>query len=39
MRDGRIVERSDVDALFESPAEDYTRELLSSARRVEIAEV
>ncbi|MGX1471473.1 UNVERIFIED_CONTAM: ABC-type dipeptide/oligopeptide/nickel transport system ATPase component/ABC-type dipeptide/oligopeptide/nickel transport system permease subunit [Streptomyces canus] len=39
MRDGHIVERSDVDALFESPAEDYTRELLSSARRVEIAEV
>lgn len=39
MRDGRIVERTDVDALFENPAEDYTRELLSSARRVEIAEV
>ncbi|MFG2961330.1 dipeptide/oligopeptide/nickel ABC transporter permease/ATP-binding protein [Streptomyces sp. NPDC048291] len=39
MRDGRIVERSDVDALFEAPAEAYTQELLSSARRVEIAEV
>ncbi|MEU1178641.1 dipeptide/oligopeptide/nickel ABC transporter permease/ATP-binding protein [Streptomyces sp. NPDC005820] len=39
MKDGHIVERSDVDALFEAPAEAYTRELLSSARRVEIAEV
>jgi peptide/nickel transport system permease protein len=39
MRDGRIVERNDVDALFEAPAEEYTRDLLTSARRVEIAEV
>ncbi|MFJ9707197.1 dipeptide/oligopeptide/nickel ABC transporter permease/ATP-binding protein [Streptomyces sp. NPDC101234] len=39
MRDGRIVERNEVDALFDAPAEAYTRELLSSARRVEIAEV
>ncbi|MDW8803608.1 dipeptide/oligopeptide/nickel ABC transporter permease/ATP-binding protein [Streptomyces scabiei] len=39
MQDGRIVERSDVDTLFRAPAEAYTRELLSSARRVEIAEV
>ncbi|MGP4006978.1 dipeptide/oligopeptide/nickel ABC transporter permease/ATP-binding protein [Streptomyces sp. 4N124] len=39
MRDGHIVERSDVDSLFEAPDEAYTQELLSSARRVEIAEV
>jgi peptide/nickel transport system permease protein len=39
MQDGHIVERQDVDGLFEAPAEAYTRELLSSARRVEIAEV
>ncbi|MDT0568468.1 dipeptide/oligopeptide/nickel ABC transporter permease/ATP-binding protein [Streptomyces sp. DSM 3412] len=39
MRDGHIVERSDVDSLFEDPAVDYTMELLTSARRVEIAEV
>jgi ABC-type dipeptide/oligopeptide/nickel transport system ATPase component/ABC-type dipeptide/oligopeptide/nickel transport system permease subunit len=39
MKDGRIVERSDVDALFASPAHDYTRELLSASRRVELAEV
>ncbi|GCB43343.1 dipeptide/oligopeptide/nickel ABC transporter permease/ATP-binding protein [Streptomyces sp. NL15-2K] len=39
MQDGHIVERRDVDGLFEAPAEAYTRELLSSARRVEIAEV
>ncbi|MFI1035500.1 dipeptide/oligopeptide/nickel ABC transporter permease/ATP-binding protein [Streptomyces sp. NPDC020951] len=39
MKDGLIVERSDVDRLFDLPAEAYTRELLSSARRVEIAEV
>ncbi|WSQ15168.1 dipeptide/oligopeptide/nickel ABC transporter permease/ATP-binding protein [Streptomyces sp. NBC_01231] len=39
MQDGHIVERKDVDGLFESPAQAYTRELLSSARRVEIAEV
>ncbi|MGP3968334.1 dipeptide/oligopeptide/nickel ABC transporter permease/ATP-binding protein [Streptomyces sp. 6N223] len=39
MKDGHIVERSDVDALFASPAHDYTRELLSASRRVELAEV
>ncbi|MGQ4365577.1 dipeptide/oligopeptide/nickel ABC transporter permease/ATP-binding protein [Streptomyces sp. SAS_272] len=39
MQDGHIVERQDVDGLFEAPAKAYTRELLSSARRVEIAEV
>ncbi|WP_425826660.1 dipeptide/oligopeptide/nickel ABC transporter permease/ATP-binding protein [Streptomyces fractus] len=39
MRDGRIVERHTVDALFDSPEQDYTEELLTSARRVEIAEV
>lgn len=39
MKDGHIVERSDVDSLFEAPDEAYTQELLASARRVEIAEV
>jgi ABC-type dipeptide/oligopeptide/nickel transport system ATPase component/ABC-type dipeptide/oligopeptide/nickel transport system permease subunit len=39
MKDGRIVERNDVDALFESPSEAYTQELLSSSRRVELMEV
>ncbi len=39
MRDGHIVERSDVDSLFASSTHDYTRELLSASRRVELAEV
>ncbi|MYS51213.1 ATP-binding cassette domain-containing protein [Streptomyces sp. SID6013] len=39
MREGRIVERGDVDTLFDAPSQEYTRELLTSARRVEIAEV
>ncbi|MFD3308630.1 dipeptide/oligopeptide/nickel ABC transporter permease/ATP-binding protein [Streptomyces sp. NPDC058656] len=39
MKDGHIVERGDVDSLFEAPTEQYTQELLSSARRVEIVEV
>lgn len=39
MKDGHIVERRDVDPLFETPHEEYTQELLASARRVEIAEV
>jgi hypothetical protein len=28
-----------VDSLFESPAQEYTQELLSSSRRVELMEV
>jgi peptide/nickel transport system permease protein len=39
MRQGRIVERNDVDELFEAPREPYTRELLASSRRVELMEV
>ncbi|MES5823096.1 dipeptide/oligopeptide/nickel ABC transporter permease/ATP-binding protein [Streptomyces sp. RG80] len=38
MKDGRIVELNDVDALFASPVEEYTQELLASSRRVEIVE-
>jgi ABC-type dipeptide/oligopeptide/nickel transport system ATPase component/ABC-type dipeptide/oligopeptide/nickel transport system permease subunit len=39
MKDGRIVERGDVEKLFEAPAESYTRDLLVSSRRVELTEV
>ena len=39
MKDGLIVERSTVDALFESPGQEYTQDLLSSSRRVELMEV
>ena len=39
MKDGRIVEHNDVDTLFASPAEPYTRELLASSRQVELMEV
>jgi peptide/nickel transport system permease protein len=39
MKDGLIVERSDVDTLFASPTEAYTQDLLSSSRRVELMEV
>jgi ABC-type dipeptide/oligopeptide/nickel transport system ATPase component/ABC-type dipeptide/oligopeptide/nickel transport system permease subunit len=38
MRDGRIVERNDVDTLFATPVEDYTRDLLASSRQVELME-
>lgn len=38
MRDGRIVERQDVEELFANPKEEYTKELLSSSRLVEIEE-
>ncbi|MCU1528335.1 MAG: transporter related, partial [Frondihabitans sp.] len=37
MRNGRIVEVSDAEALFTEPGADYTKELLASARRVELA--
>jgi ABC-type dipeptide/oligopeptide/nickel transport system ATPase component/ABC-type dipeptide/oligopeptide/nickel transport system permease subunit len=39
MKDGRIVEHSDVEELFDSPREPYTQELLASSRRVELMEV
>lgn len=39
MKDGRIVERQDVDTLFDDPREPYTQQLLASSRRVEIEEV
>ncbi|WP_457967250.1 dipeptide/oligopeptide/nickel ABC transporter permease/ATP-binding protein [Arthrobacter sp. D1-29] len=39
MKDGRIVERSDVDTLFTDPQQEYTKELLESSRRVELMEV
>ena len=39
MKDGQIVERQDVDTLFENPREAYTQQLLASSRRVEIEEV
>ena len=39
MKEGDIVERADVDAIFESPQQAYTRELLSSSRSVELMEI
>ena len=39
MRDGHIVERADVEALFSAPQEAYTQELLTSSRRVALMEV
>jgi peptide/nickel transport system permease protein len=38
MKEGRIVERNDVDLLFASPADPYTRDLLVSSRQVELLE-
>ena len=38
MKDGNIVERATVDQIFESPQQEYTRELLQSSRRVELME-
>ena len=38
MKDGRIVEHNDVDTLFASPADPYTRDLLVSSRQVELME-
>ena len=39
MKDGDIVERAEVDDLFRSPREAYTKELLSSSRSVELMEI
>jgi ABC-type dipeptide/oligopeptide/nickel transport system ATPase component/ABC-type dipeptide/oligopeptide/nickel transport system permease subunit len=38
MREGRVVERGDVHGLFESPQQDYTKNLLVSSKRVEMLE-
>ena len=38
MKDGLIVERNDVDTLFASPENAYTRDLLTSSRSVELME-
>lgn len=39
MKDGDIVERADVESIFENPQQDYTKELLASSRSVELMEV
>jgi peptide/nickel transport system permease protein len=39
MKDGSFVERADVDEIFDSPQQPYTRQLLSSSRTVELMEV
>jgi len=39
MKDGNIVERADVDALFAAPNQPYTQQLLASSRTVELMEV
>ena len=38
MKDGHIVEHADVDQIFASPSDPYTRELLTSSRSVELME-
>ena len=38
MKDGLIVEHNDVDTLFASPENAYTRDLLTSSRSVELLE-
>jgi ABC-type dipeptide/oligopeptide/nickel transport system ATPase component len=39
MKEGDIVERADVETIFQSPREAYTQELLSSSRSVELMEI
>lgn len=39
MKDGRIIETSDVDTLFSHPQNPYTIDLLASSRQVELLEV
>jgi len=39
MKDGHIVERAGVEAIFSSPQQAYTQQLLSSSRRVELMEI
>ena len=39
MKGGRIVERAGVEAIFSSPQQAYTQQLLSSSRRVELMEI
>jgi ABC-type uncharacterized transport system, duplicated ATPase component len=38
MKDGHVVEQGPADAVFEHPAEAYTRALLSAAFSLEVAE-
>jgi peptide/nickel transport system permease protein len=39
MKGGHIVERAGVEAIFSSPQQAYTQQLLSSSRRVELMEI
>jgi ABC-type dipeptide/oligopeptide/nickel transport system ATPase component/ABC-type dipeptide/oligopeptide/nickel transport system permease subunit len=39
MKEGNIVERADVEAIFDAPREPYTQELLASSRTVELMEI